>query len=112
MIEAAYTTIPLYQTPDYRYYVSLEKVSYQIRFYYNERAERWIVDLSYSSGEPIVLGAALVSQYPMFYDYDLDMNGFFWLEPIGKSKNETISNPYEIDKYYRLYYVFPNTEEE
>lgn len=98
--------LPLYREPDYFYTVSLERVSYQLRFYYNERMEQWMMDLRYANGDPIVLGEALVAKYPLFGDYLTELTGIFWLEPRGKFQNETISNPYEIDKYFQLFYFY------
>lgn len=108
--DIVYVKLPLYRDADYEYTVSLERVSYKLRFYYNERMEQWIADLRYANNDPIVLGEAVSPEYPLFVDYRLELTGFFWLEPIGKSKNETISNPLEIDKYYNLFYFYEDTE--
>ena len=101
-----YVELPLYADPAYSYYASLDRLSYELRFYYNERMQQWIVDLAYSDGTLLVQGEAVVPRYPMFADYSIGMNGFFWLEPIGKNQNETVSNPYELSKYYRLLYFY------
>lgn len=102
--------LPLFKDADYEYTVSLERVAYKLRFYYNERMEQWMVDLRYANNDPIILGEAVVPQFPMFRDYLTELSGFFWLEPIGKSKNETISNPFELEKYYKLFYFYEGTE--
>lgn len=101
-----YVELPLYQDPAYTYITSLERVAYKLRFYYNERMQQWIVDLYYANNDPVVLGEAVVPGYPMFLDYTTELSGFLWLEPIGKSQNETIQNPFELNKYYRLYYFY------
>jgi len=107
-----YVNIPLYSDPDYEYIISLERVAYKIRFYYNERMQQWIIDLRYADNTPIVLGEALVPSYPLFYDYNLeDLSGLFWLEPIGKNMNETIQNPFELNQYYKLYYYYETEDE-
>lgn len=98
--------LPLYPDPDYNYFVSLERVSYKLRFYYNERMQQWIMSMYYSDGTPIVLGEAVVDQYPIFLDYAIEPSGYFWLEPIGKDQNHTIAHPYEIHQYYNLYYRY------
>lgn len=102
--------LPLFPEADYEYIISLERVAYKIRFYYNERMQQWIVDLRYADNTPIVLGEALVPEYPLFFDYNLELSGMFWLEPIGESINETIINPFELNQYYRLFYWFEDGE--
>lgn len=103
--------LPLYDDPDYFYVVSLEDIAYQIRLYYNERIKRWAIDLSYADGTPIIVGQSLVRNYPMFEDYDIQgLNGFFYLEEIGKDLNETNENPFEIRKYFRFYYIYDDGE--
>lgn len=101
-----YVNLPLYPDSDYEYTISLERTAYKIRIYFNRRIEQWIIDLSYANNDPIVLGEALVPLYPIFYDYDIELSGFFWLEPIGKNQNETVINPFELSQYYKLYYVY------
>lgn len=102
-----YVNLPLYQEPDYQYTISLERVSYKVRFYFVERVEKWAIDLRYANNDPIILGAFLAPEYPLFFDYHIEgMSGSFWLEPIGKDKNETIINPYELNEYYRLFYIY------
>lgn len=104
--------ISLYDDADYKFIIPLEGVSYQIRLYYNERLETWIIDLSYSDGTPIVLGQALVPEFPLFFDYTIErMSGYFYLAPIGKFKNETLINPFELRKYYTLSYYYDDGEE-
>lgn len=99
--------VPLFPSADYAYNISFERVAYTLRFYFNERAQQWYVDLRYAGGEPIVLGEAVVDEYPMFLDYGLpEMTGYFWLEPIGKKQNETVNNPLQIWDYYNLYYIY------
>lgn len=98
--------LPLYTDPDYSYVISLDRVAYKVRLYYNERMEQWILDLSYANGDPVVLGEAIVEQYPMFIDYATELTGFFWLEPIGMDQNETTSNPFHLSKYYRFFYYY------
>lgn len=104
--------LPLYSDPDYEYIIPLERVAYKVRFYYNRRIEGWIIDLRYANNDPIVLGERLVPEYPLFLDYQLeDLTGTFWLESIGRNINETISNPYEVYEYYKLYYHYETEDE-
>ena len=106
-----YEILPLYSDPDYYYVVSLQGIAYKIRFYYNERVARWCMDLSYADGTPIVLGESLVRNFPMFLDYHIEgLTGYFFLEEVGKNINETNNNPYEVWKYFRLYYIYESGE--
>lgn len=103
--------LPLYADPDYRYTVTLEGIAYMIRLYFNERVQRWAIDLSYADGTPIILGESLVRNYPLFLDYHIDgLSGYFYIEEIGKDMNETNNHFYEIWKYFRFYYIYDDGE--
>lgn len=103
--------LPLYEEPDYFYVVALEDIAYQLRFYYNERVQRWAIDLSYADNTPIILGEHLAREYPLFLDYEIiGLSGYFYLEPIGKPINETNEHPYEIWKYFNFYYIYDDGE--
>lgn len=103
--------IELATDPDYQFIVPLEGVSYLLRLYYNERLEQWVIDLLTSGDDPIVLGAGIVPEYPLFVDYGItNLSGFFWLQPIGKNQNETVQNPFDLKKYYDLWYVYDDGE--
>lgn len=104
--------LPLFSDPDYKYSFTLERISYRFRFYYNERMETWIMEIRLSDGTPVVMGVPLVPYYPMTIDYADEISGFFWLEPVGENQNETTSNPFELYKYYRLFYVWDDGEPE
>ena len=105
-----FVTLPLHSDEDYQYTIALEKVAYNIRLYYNFRMEQWVMDLRYANNEPLVLGVAIVPNYPMLVDYILPLSGMFWLEPIGKKQNETITNPFELNKYYNFFYIYDDGE--
>ena len=42
--------LPLYNEPDYSYDVSLNRTSYTIRMFYNERSRSWHMDLQDQEG--------------------------------------------------------------
>ncbi len=103
--------LPLYQDADYSYTVSLEGIAYKIRLYFNERVQRWAIDLFYADGTPIVLGESLVRNYPIFLDYQIEgLSGYFYIEEIGKDINETNKHFFEIWKYFRFYYIYDDGE--
>lgn len=98
--------LPLYSDNDYKYNISLERVSYNIRLYYNDRMENWMLDLRYADGTPIVLGSAIKPEYPMLRDYVTGLSGYFWLSPIGLNRANTVDNKFELYKYFNFRYVY------
>ena len=109
MSEPVLLKLPLFEEPDYRYHVVLENISYSLRFYYNLRQESWALDISYSDGEPIIKSVRVVPNFPMLADEPTPFSGYFALIPRPREQNETIINPYDLWKYYELYYVYlPN----
>ena len=107
-----YVQLPLFDSSNYFFTASLEGIAYQIWLYYNERMEQWIFNLQDVEGNPIILGEGVVPRYPMLLDYNIpDLSGYFWFEPIGKNQNETLINPFELKKYYTLYYIYDDGEE-
>lgn len=103
-----YITLPLFPEPDYTYAVALQDVSYNLEFIYNERTQLYSLSLYDQNNNPIVLGEALVPNYPIFKDYAIfPLTGFFWME----EKADIISEPYKvypdsIDQYYNLFYIY------
>lgn len=95
----------LYSDPAYSYHVVLEARSYRMSFKYNTRMQKWIMNIGYSNGDDIVNGKVIYPNYPLLVNQIPTLSGYFMLLPIGEYENETISNPYEIYKYYRLYYA-------
>jgi hypothetical protein len=67
--------LPLYSDLSYRYSASLETVSLQFKYYWNERATQWQMDIRLEDQTPVVLGYALVPQYPMLEDMTLETFG-------------------------------------
>jgi hypothetical protein len=108
-----YVNLPLFTESDYEYTVVLERTAFKIRLFYIEREQRWAMDLRLSDRTPIVLGAALVASYPMFLDYYIEqLTGIFWLEPIGRSDNQTNENPFQLNEYFRFFYYYDDGEDE
>lgn len=99
--------LPLYSDASYRYDYVIEEVSYTFEFYYNTLMESWIYNVSYSDGTPILTGSRLSPDALLTLRYDMGWGGFLYLSPIGSERLETISNPYEIYKYYELFYYSP-----
>lgn len=97
-------SLPLYPDPDYTYVTTIEQIAYRLRFCFNIREQTWFLDVRYANNDPIALGVALIPNYPVLIDHDTPFSGFFYLSSIGEEKNQTVQNPYEIWKYYELYY--------
>lgn len=108
-----YVTLPLYEDSDYQYDISLEGNYYTLRLYYNERAEAWFFELRDGENTMLVGGERLVPYYPLLRNYSLEnLTGMIWLEYIGYDMNETLSNPFELSKYNKLFYIYDDGVEE
>lgn len=103
-----YISLPLFADPYYSYPIALQGNSYILEFIYNERTQLYSLNLFDSESNPIVVGEALVPNYPIFKDYAIfPLTGFFWME----EKADIISEPYKaypdsLDQYYNLYYLY------
>jgi len=103
-----YISLPLFADPYYSYPIALQGSSYILEFIYNERTQLYSLSLFDSESNPIVVGEALVPNYPIFKDYAIfPLTGFFWME----EKADIISEPYKaypdsLDQYYNLYYLY------
>lgn len=103
-----YVNLPLFPDPSYSYSVSFQGNSYVIEFTYNERVQLYFINLYDAENNPIVLGEALVPNYPIFKDYALfPLTGFIWME----EKADIISEPYKkypdlLDQYYNAFYIY------
>lgn len=108
----AITTIelPLYSEKRYRYSTNIEGQSWQLTFRWNQRAGQWHLDLHKEDQTPVLLGQALVSQYPMFLDYNLEdfgLTGYFLLIPINTSVATKLSDGYSImPQFFSLFYIY------
>lgn len=102
-----YVDIPLSPDPFYELSISLEGNSYIIEFVYNERSQLYFMNLYNSDREAIVLGQALIPEYPIMLDYNLpNLSGYFWM----LKKATLVSEPYKtypdsIHQYYDLVYI-------
>lgn len=111
MSKLNYFNLPLFGDASYSYDTVIERVSYTFSFYYNTVMKAWIYGISYTGGEDIISGRRLVPHHSLTERYPMEWSGYLTLLPIGKNREETISNPYELYKYYKLYYVAPRVEE-
>lgn len=107
---ANYVDIPIQDEVFYDLSISLEGVSYILEFTYNERIKLYTLSLYDSDKTPIVLGVALVPEYPILLDYAIpNLNGYFLLT--RKPININIQEPYktypdQLAEYYYLVYTY------
>lgn len=106
-----YVPLLLFSDASYSYDISLESNSYTFQAYYNERAEGWFYNLSEKGGNPLVLGERLVANYPMILEYALaELSGYLYLEPVGDSVEKYRTAPFELSKWFRLFYIYDDGE--
>lgn len=109
-METVYVELPLYNQRNYTYGVSLEGRSYVLSFYWSVKSRQWHMDLRLEDRTPILLGQALVPQYPMFVDYNLEelgMTGYFELMPVNVALSTKVSEAGDIvPEFFKLYYVY------
>lgn len=110
MADTIYVEIPLFSDENYRYGISLEGVSWQLAFNWNGRSGQWHMDIRREDQTPLVLGQALVAQYPMLVDYNLEesgMTGYFLLLPVNIEITTQINEDYTVmPEFFKLYYVY------
>lgn len=106
-----YISLPLYSDADYQYEAAIEGNSYIVRIYYNGRCKQWMFDLYRDDNTSVVVGVALVPMYPTLLDYVTpNLTGFIYLEPVGGSVGKYRTDPENLQKYFRLFYLY-NKEE-
>ena len=106
-----YIPMPLFSDPSYTYDISIESNAYTIDVYYNERAEGWFFNLIIKGGNPLIYGERLVANYPILIDYALpNLTGYIFLEPIGDSVEKYRTAPFELSKWFRLFYIYDDGE--
>lgn len=107
-----YVSLPLFSDPDYEYSVALQGDSYILRFIYNERMRLYTISLYDADSNPIVLGEALVPNYPIFFEYAIyPLTGYFFMEEKANIQKE----PYKVysdslDEYYSMFYIYDDGE--
>lgn len=107
-----YVDIPITDEPFYDLSIALEGNSYILEFTYNERMSLYTMSLYDAERNPIILGEAVVPEYPMFFDYSLEnLTGYFLLT----KKSTLISEPYrsfpdKLSEYYYMVYAYTSEE--
>lgn len=105
-----YVNLPLFSDADYEYSLALEGLSYILRFIYIERMQMYTINLYDADNNPIVLGEALVPNYPLFFDYAiLPLSGYFYMSEKSNIDSEPYKKyPERLDQYYDFRYIYDN----
>lgn len=107
-----YIAMSLFPDAYYTYSMAFQGDSYILEFIYNERSKLYFINLLDADNNPIVMGEALVPNYPVFLDYAIfPLTGFFWME----EKADILSEPYKtypdsIDQYYNLFFIYQSED--
>ena len=102
--------LPLYNEPDYSYDVSLNRTSYTIRMFYNERSRSWHMDLQDQEGEYIFQGVRIAEETPLYSgSKDAILMVVISTSCLLETRTLTLDcrDPYRIDRWCKLYYLFP-----
>lgn len=92
-------------TPAYDFDLELEQVLYKFSFRYNERMDRWLMDIRDQNDVPILLGTVLITNYSLierFKSASLPPGEFFVLDEAG-NKLDAIREALGNDN--KLFYV-------
>lgn len=101
-----FVALPLYDSYDYEYPVSLQENSYLLRIYFNERLQEWYVDVTDDSGTKLISGRRLTLEGTVWLEEVQELSGCLYLEPIGLDRKETVANYDKLYKYYKLFYLY------
>lgn len=107
-----YVSLPLFSDAYYEYGIALQGESYVLRFIYNERMKLYTISLLSADLVPIVMGEALVPNYPMFFEYAIrPLTGYFYMYEKANILSEAYKvYPENINEYYELVYIFDDGE--
>lgn len=90
--------------PNYTMRVDLNSVIFILEFRYNERADRWVMDVQTEEAETIIQGVVLVTGVPLlsqYVDERLPEGDFVVLDRAGENINPTRDNFGEdVELYY------------
>jgi len=102
--------MPLSDELVYRYSIPLEGNSWQLKFYWVKRAKQWHMDLRQEDQTPVVLGYALVPQFPILEDVPLELYGLtgrFVLMPVNIAVATSLSQDSSVmPEFFKLYYMY------
>lgn len=114
------TNLPLFSESDYSYSISLEGQSFKFNFRWIARASQWIMNIYFEDGTPLLLGYALVAQYPMGVDYVLTrvvdtaglvgLTGYFVLLSDNATNLHRMTERDTVPQKYKLYYIVDANE--
>lgn len=110
MVKVNMIEMPLYSDLSYRYSMPLEGKTWQFTFNWNSRCSQWHMDIRRDDQTPILLGYALVPQYPMTVDYtfeDYGLSGYFILLPVNSTISYKLNESSDtMPEFFKLYYSY------
>ncbi len=102
--------MPLSSELTYRYSLSLEGNSWQFKFYWVQRAKQWHIDIRQEDQTPVILGYALVPQFPILEDVPLEIYGLtgrFVLMPVNIALASSITQESSVmPGFFKLFYMY------
>lgn len=105
-----FVEMPLFDDLTYRYSLPLQGQSWQFKFYWVQRAMQWHMDIRKEDQTPVVLGYAMVPQYPMMEDYpleDIGLTGRFVLMPVNVAVATAITLESSVmPEFFKLFYMY------
>lgn len=101
-----FVSLPLYDSYDYEYPVSLQDNSFVVRLYFNERMWQWFFDVTDDTGDKLISGRRLTLEGTAWIAEIQELEGCLYLEPLGLDINETLANYDKLYKYYKMFYLY------
>lgn len=81
--------------PQYEFKVELDLVVYTLKYRWNERMSRWIMDVCNEQGEPIVMGIVLNTERDLtsrYKTYPIPQGFFIVIDETGNQTNPNRDN--------------------
>ena len=75
--------------PAYKFQLDLEQILYTFTFRYNERMDRWIMDIADENEDDLLLGTVVLTEWPLiqrFKDDRLPPGEFMAIDESGEFK--------------------------
>lgn len=105
-----FVEMPLYSNLTYSYSLSLEGQSWNFKFYWVQRARQWHMDIRLENQTALILGYALVPQYPILEDFPLEgygLSGRFVLMPVNLAVASAITQESSVmPEFFKLFYMY------
>lgn len=93
--------------PSYEFQIDLEERIYTIRIQWNDRKERWVMNILTSEGVPVLMGITLLTNVGLIDQYlnissEMPPGRFFCIDETGAGKNPGIN---DLGNDVKLFYL-------